>query len=371
RNLKYPKYEKLRVLLPPLNEQHQIVEKIDELFAELDQGEAALEHTLTLLERYRQSLLKAAVTGELTADWRKQNAANTETGQQLLDRILQTRREHWESEQMAKFEAKGKIPRTDSWKKKYKEPAAPDTTNLPELPAGWAWASVDQVSDVIGGLTKNSKRNELPLRRPMLRVANVYQNQLELDDVHETGLTETELQRVRLEYKDILVVEGNGSKEQIGRMAIWHNEIDNAVHQNHLIKVRFFEKDLSEWAMCWFQSMHGRQNIEQVASSTSGLYTLSLSKVRSLAVPIPPLCEAHQAAELIDTAFTESAQLETHCHTELTRSKALRQSILKEAFAGKLVPQDPNDEPASELLARIKAERKDAQSAGKRKKKRG
>src|SRR5699024_9186852 len=172
RNLKYPKYEKLRVLLPPLNEQHQIVEKIDELFAELDQGEAALEHTLTLLERYRQSLLKAAVTGELTADWRKQNAANTETGQQLLDRILQTRREHWESEPLARREAKGKSPRTDSWKKQHKEPAAPDTTNLPELPAGGAWASVDQVSDVIGGLPKTSKRNELPLRRPMPRVAN-------------------------------------------------------------------------------------------------------------------------------------------------------------------------------------------------------
>ncbi len=191
----------------------------------------------------------------------------------------------------------------------------------------------------------------------MLRVANVYQGRLDLDNIHETGVKESELQRVLLEYEDILAVEGNGSKEQIGRMAIWRNEIEDAVHQNHLIKIRLYEKRLAELAMCWFQSGAGRQNIEKVASSTSGLYTLSLSKVKSLVMPIPSLEESLRIVEYISQAFAEIDQLETHCQTELARSKALRQSILKDAFAGKLVPQDPSDEPASDLLARIQAKR--------------
>lgn len=176
--------------LPPLNEQRRIVEKIETLFARLDKGEEALRHVQKLLARYRQSVLKAAVTGQLTAHWRAENAHRLEPGQDLLARILQTRRETW------------------TGRGKYKEPTAPDTTDLPELPEGWVWASVEQLANVMGGLTKNKKREEMPLRKPMLRVANVYQNRLELDDIHLTGITESECARVLLEELDLLVVEG-------------------------------------------------------------------------------------------------------------------------------------------------------------------
>ena len=121
------KLKALQVPVPPLNEQRRIVEKIETLFARLDQGEAALRHTQTLLARYRQSVLKAAVTGALTADWRAQNAHRLEPGRDLLARILQTRRQTWQG------------------RGKYQEPAAPDTTRLPELPEGWVWASVDMI----------------------------------------------------------------------------------------------------------------------------------------------------------------------------------------------------------------------------------
>jgi type I restriction enzyme S subunit len=331
--------KKLKALpapVPPANEQRRIVEKIETLFTRLDKGEEALREVQKLLARYRQSVLKAAVTGQLTADWRAENAHRLEHGRDLLARILQARRKTWEG------------------RGKYKEPVPPDTSDLPELPEGWVWASVEQVAKVIGGLTKNSKRRGMPLRKPMLRVANVYQNRLELSDVHETGVTETEYERVRLENRDLLVVEGNGSKDQIGRMTVWRNEIPDAVHQNHLIKVRMIEKGLVEFSLWWFQSPNGRHNIEKVASSTSGLYTLSISKIEALVVPIPSLQEVAEINERVDEAFSKIAQLESWCKTELARSAALRQSILKDAFAGRLVPQDPADEPAADLLARIK-----------------
>ena len=325
----------MRIQVPPFNEQRRIVEKIETLFARLDKGEEALRAVRTLLARYRQSVLKAAVTGQLTADWRADNAHRLEHGRDLLARILQTRRDTWKG------------------RGKYKEPAAPDTSDLPELPEGWVWASIEQLARVIGGLTKNKKRQEMPLRKPMLRVANVYQNRLKLGDIHETGVIEAECARVLLEDLDLLVVEGNGSKDQIGRMAIWRSEIADAVHQNHLIKVRMTESSLVEFALRWFQSPNGRQNIEKVASSTSGLYTLSISKIEALVVPVPSLIEVSEINELVDEAFSKIAHLEAWCETELARSAALRQSILKEAFTGCLVPQDPADEPAADLLARI------------------
>ncbi|SFU02930.1 type I restriction enzyme, S subunit [Halomonas saccharevitans] len=347
RNISQDGIRRITLPFPPFNEQRRIVDKIESLFAQLDHGEASLRDVQKLLARYRQSVLKAAVTGQLTADWRAENADRLESGSDLLERILQARRENWQG------------------RGKYKEPVVPDSGDLPELPEGWVWASVDQLAEVIGGLTKNSKRSTLPLKKPMLRVANVYQNRLDLEDVHDTGVSEGELSRVTLQDRDILVVEGNGSKGQIGRMAVWRDEIPGAVHQNHLIKVRMVDKLISDYSMWWFQSLYGRQNIEKVASSTSGLYTLSISKIESLVIPLPSLDEVEQVVAAIDEAFSKIGQLEDWCQTELTRSAALRQSILKDAFAGKLVPQDPADEPASELLARIRAER-DAAAPKKR-----
>ena len=132
--------------------------------------EAALKKTQKLLHTYRQSVLKAAVTGELTKDWREANQYRLECAEELLKRILRTRRQQWQT------------------RSQYKEPQAPDTTNLPKLPKGWIWTKMEQLAFVMGGLTKNAKRNELPLKRH-LRVGNVYQNRLELDDIHEIGIS--------------------------------------------------------------------------------------------------------------------------------------------------------------------------------------
>ena len=354
------------VPLAPLPEQHRIVAKIESLFAKLDEGVAALKRAEANLERYRASVLKSAVEGRLTERWRRENPPE-ETGEELLGRILAERRKCWEAEQLAKFAAKGRKP-PKNWKKKYKEPVRPATTGLPRLPEGWCWATVDQMAAVTGGLTKNPARNRLPVRYPYLRVANVYADELRLDDVRTIGVSESELDRVILRPGDLLVVEGNGSANQIGRVAQWQGDVAPCCHQNHLIKVRSSSAACrSRWMLLWLLSPLGRRTVLAVASSTSGLHTLSLSKVRALPVPLAPMqeqaCAVSLADSLSDAARVVQAQIGAETGINTSR---LRQSILKRAFEGGLVPQDPADEPASVLLERIRAEREAKRKRSKR-----
>ncbi|MBK7006011.1 MAG: restriction endonuclease subunit S [Burkholderiales bacterium] len=145
--------------LPPRAEQTRIVAKLEELLSDLDAGVAELKAAQKKLAQYRQSLLKAAVEGALTAEWRAKNTPS-ETGAQLLQRILQERRARWEAKQLAKFAEQGKTPPKD-WQKKYPEPVQPDATGLPELPQGWVWASVDQLSESVrNGLSKTPNTDQ-------------------------------------------------------------------------------------------------------------------------------------------------------------------------------------------------------------------
>lgn len=345
-----------KVPVAPLSEQHRIVVKIDDLFAKLDDGIAALKRAQANLERYRASVLTAAVEGRLTEQWRKRNPPE-ETGEALLKRILAERRKRWEKDQLATFAAKRRKP-PKNWKKKYKEPVEPDKAKLPELPDGWCWATVDQVAEVTGGLTKNPKRRGLPIKFPYLRVANVYADEIRLDDVRMIGVSESELRRVLLRPGDLLVVEGNGSAEQIGRVAEWSGDVEPCCHQNHLIKVRCMSSSyLSRWPLLWLLSPAGREAVLDKASSTSGLHTLSLSKVRAIPLPVAPIAEQTEAVRvtdcLLDAAQVARQQVEAET---VIRAPALRQSILKRAFEGRLVPRDPNDEPACILFERICAE---------------
>ena len=103
------------------------------------------------------------------------------------------------------------------------------------MPDDWCWANIENIDNVSGGLTKSSKRKDLPLEFPYLRVANVYANQLELDEIKTIRIKQEEYDRVVLKADDLLIVEGNGSIEQIGRLALWNDSISPCLHQNNLI----------------------------------------------------------------------------------------------------------------------------------------
>lgn len=326
--------------LAPLAEQRRIVSDVDALFVEIAEGEAALAEARKGLGIFRRALLKAAVTGELTKDWRATNSVS-ETGEGLLAGIARGR---------AKASAQNARAR------RARDAKPIDTTDLPKLPTSWTWATIRELGDVVGGLTKNPNREKMPAKLPYLRVANVQLGHLDLSEVKEIGVTNEERQRASLQQGDLLIVEGNGSIDQIGRCAIWNGEVAECVHQNHIIKVRFPDSGLSQWCFTWLLSPHGRHEIEQVAASTSGLHTLSISKVESLPIPIPPAAEATEIWRRVSDAIAASADTLAMLDAEAADAARLKQSILKAAFEGRLAPQDPTDEPASTLLARLAAD---------------
>lgn len=195
---------------------------------------------------------------------------------------------------------------------------------------------ITEFFDVSGGLTKNSKRNALPIKMPYLRVANVYYNQLDLTEIKEIGVLEREIEACLLKTNDLLFVEGNGSKSQIGRVAIWDGSISNCLHQNHLIKGRPFGNMLPEYALYYLISRDGRKQIVEVAKSTSGLYTLSINKVKNLMAPYCDLAHQKQLLDTIDERISSCTAIEKTVDTALQQAEALRQSILKKAFEGGL-----------------------------------
>ena len=156
-----------------------------------------------------------------------------------------------------------------------------------------------KLSEITGGLTKNGKRKSMPLKYKYLRVANVFYNRLDLSDVQEIGVEEAEILKTLLKKNDLLFVEGNGSIEQVGRVALWNGEINPCLHQNHLIKVRFNSGVAPEYVLFYFMSKAGRHQIKESAVSTTGLHTLSTGKVANLRLPLPPLALQREFAAFV------------------------------------------------------------------------
>ena len=308
----------VKLPLCPFDEQQRIVAEIEKQFTRLDAGVASLKRVQAALKRYRASVLKAACEGRLVpteAELARKENRSYETGEQILQRILKERREKW------------------TGKGKYKEPASANIVDLPQLPEGWCWARLGQLGFTFGGLTKNPRRSKLKKQLPYLRVANVYANELRLDDVATIGVDDSELNKLLLRAGDLLVVEGNGSKDQIGRLAIWDGSIDPCVHQNHVIKVRPTIRALGKWILNWLLSPSGRHFVELVASSTSGLYTLSVNKVGDLPIALAPVAEQERIVAEIERRLSVIEELQTVASTEFQRAIRLRQSILQRSFA--------------------------------------
>ncbi|WP_419739200.1 restriction endonuclease subunit S [Ruegeria sp.] len=316
----------------PLPEQHRIVEKIETLFACLDKGEEAVREVQKLLSRYRQSVLKAAVTGELTADWRAGREGELEEGGALLTRILDDRRETW------------------SGRGKYKEPQSPTATSEIRLPPNWSWATVDQLSSAVdyGSSAKCSTEDR---GVPVLRMGNVVDGHLDVENLKFLPNDHDEFPRLLLTDGDLLFNRTN-SAELVGKTAVFRELERDYSYASYLIRVRLIEV-IPELVAAFINSLLGRNWIKSVVSQQVGQANVNGTKLKALAVPLAPLDEQQVILERLEKAESKIARLADWCQTELKRSASLRQSILKDAFAGRLVPQDPSDEPASALLARI------------------
>ena len=215
-----------------------------------------------------------------------------------------------------------------------------------------------EAAEISGGITKNAKRSALPIQRPYLSVANVNFNRIDTNNLSNIGVNEAEIARAQLMPGDLMVVEGNGSLSQLGRVAVWQGQVQGCLHQNHLIKVRPKPIAKSKWLLYWLMSSAGRRAIEATASSTSGLHTLSLAKVGSLPTPIASLEEQEIAIAYIELHLSRLDETVATLQGIQAKLKQARASILKAAVEGRLVEteaelairQGRTHELAAELL---------------------
>jgi type I restriction enzyme S subunit len=196
--------------------------------------------------------------------------------------------------------------------------------------------ALGELSEIQGGLQIQPKRRPRANSYPFLRVANVLRGRLRLDVVDRMELFGSELERLRLRTGDLLIVEGNGSQTQIGRMAVWDGSIVDCVHQNHIIRARPGPDLLPEWAEIVWNSPQGSAAIREVASSTSGLYTLSVQKVARLRVPVPPVRIQRELASELNHGLSLAEHLESEVQAAARRTVRLRGSILGAAIDGVL-----------------------------------
>lgn len=347
-----------------LAQQARIVEKLEELLSDLDAGVAQLKAAQRKLGQYRQSLLKAAVEGALTASWRAQHTP-TETGAQLLERILKERRARWEAKQLAKFEEQGKAPPKD-WRKKYPEPVRPDISKIAALPEQWCWATTELVGDVLLGRQRAPQYLTGRWARPYLRVANIKDDWIDFSDVEIMDFDEVHFEKYRLSDGDILVSEGQ-SPELVGQSAIFRGHAEQLCFQKTLHRFRACpEIVLPEYAQLVFRSHVKNGVFRAIASITTNIAHLTLEKFEATRFPLPPLSEQIQIVAIAESELARLGALEKDIRIGLRQSAAQRKNILKAAFSGQLVPQDPGDEPAAVLLERIRAERAATAPAARR-----
>ncbi|WP_437877881.1 restriction endonuclease subunit S [Sorangium sp. So ce513] len=349
--------ERWSIVLPPLAEQRRIVEKIDVLTAKSRRAKEALDAIPALLERFRQSVLAAAFRGDLTADWREKNP-DVEPAEELLKRIRAERRRRWEEAELAKMRAKGKVPGDDRWKEKYEEPEPVDASELPELPEGWAWATMTELAWDTGYGT-SEKCDYSGQGAPVLRIPNIAKGKLNLADL-KRALRRGELDPAdALHVGDLLVVRTNGSKDLIGRAALVYDPLPEPHHfASYLIRFRLLgSEQLPRWIATVWNSPQVRDLIESMAATSAGQYNVSLGNLNGLPIPIPPVVEQNEVVRILKGSIASVEHLETLIGDMLEQVHTLDRAILAKAFRGKLVPQDPNDEPASVLLERLRAER--------------
>lgn len=347
-----------RVPIAPLTEQDRIVAEIEKQFTRLDNASTALKRVQANLQRYRSSVLKAAYEGRLVpteAELPRKEGHSYEPASDLLKQILTERRAKWETDQLQKMMAAGKPPRDDAWRKKYKQPVMVDVATLPNLPEGWDWTTLDSLAQIVGGVTKGQKRKPGERLRsvPYLRVANVQRGMLDLSEVKTIDATPQEVEELTLVPGDILLNEG-GDRDKLGRGWIWEGQIFECIHQNHVFRARMVNSKVQPKYISWYANSLGQQYFFDQGKQTTNLASLNMTKLKGLPIPLPPSNEQIRIVEELEKQFTDLSSLEQAAQISVQRANTLRQAVLKNAFSGKLVSQNADDEPASVLLERMR-----------------
>ncbi|RYF46434.1 MAG: restriction endonuclease subunit S, partial [Comamonadaceae bacterium] len=307
RNIPQKDLQKLPVPLPPLLEQHRIVEALEDHLSRLD-------------------------AAELTLSQAKERAANLSGKAINFSYGITTSADG------------GAMPPT---------PADVLDGDLPSLPTAWSWRRLGELGEVVGGITKDAKKQSdqsYPLHS-YLRVANVQSGHLNLDHITEIRATPKQVEKLTLRDGDVLLNEG-GDRDKLGRGWVWENQIPNCLHQNHVFRVRVDPEEINPRLIAWHANSFGRSWFMRNGKQSVNLASVSLKTIKAFPVPVPPPEEQESIVESITTALDSQSRLQSAIDVALARSTALRRSLLRAAFNGELVDQDPTNEPADVALAK-------------------
>jgi len=304
-NLKKSHFEELSLPLAPLNEQRRIAAKLDTTLAAVDACRQRLDGVEALLKRFRQAVLAAATSGELTREWREE---------------IRIADQKWPV-----------IKTTDAGK-------------------------------VQLGRQRSPKYHHGPTMRPYLRVQNIFEDRIDLSDVMEMDFSGPDLEKYRLHPGDILLNEGQ-SPQYLGRPAMYRGEMDEVCFTNSLIRFQAKDSVLPEFALLVFRHyMHSGRYVSE-GTITTNIAHLSAGRFGEVEFPQPTLEEQQEIVRRTQELFSLADQLEARLTTARKVVDRLTPALLAKAFRGELVPQDPNDEPASALLERLAAKKWAARQA--------
>ncbi len=355
--------------LPPPLEQRRIVAKIEQLFSELDKGIESLKTARTQLATYRQAVLKHAFEGKLTAQWREENKDKLEKPEQLLARIKRERAARYERQlqewktAVKMWEESGKAGKKPPRPKKPLEIAdVPHDViaKLPQLPESWVWRKLGSLTCGVkyGTAAKSAKAGTAPV----LRMGNIQNAKFDWADLVYTS-DDDEISEYLLHDGDVLFNRTN-SPELVGKTAIYRGE-RRAIFAGYLIRVNHIRSVAdSQYVNLFLNSHVARKYGNSVKTDGVNQSNINGTKLSNYPFPCCSIEEQREVASILEKTLSLVDETEAGISQELQKADALRQSVLKKAFAGQLVAQDPSDEPASVLLDRVKVVKDQARKNG-------
>jgi type I restriction enzyme S subunit len=338
-------------LLAPTNEQSRIVAEIERQLTRLDAGVTALKRVQAKLKRYRASVLKAACEGRLVpteAELARHEKRDYEPADKLLTHIIKERRARWEADQLAKMRAAGKLPKDDRWKAKYAEPEGLTEDQKPQLPEGWTWTTLGQAFRVgVGATPSRAEPSFWKGAIPWVSSGEVSFCRIRAtrETITEKGLANSSTE---IHPKGTVLLGMIGEGKTRGQVAIL--EIAACNNQNSAA-IRVSEAGLPpEYVYRYLERLY-----EQTRRGGSGNNqpALNKSKVEAMPIPLPPLAEQRRIVLEVERLLSNVDSIESFVASNVARASQMRQSILRHAFDGLLVHQDPSDEPASKILEHI------------------